>query len=82
MVVVSAWRSDLTVWGWLLGRIDFQCWVLGKEKVENREERGTAERGFAFWRKDKAKGWFCVYWVFEKIFYVLMVFFFWVYVFF
>ena len=68
MVVVSAWRSDLTVWGWLLGRIDFQCWVLGKEKVENREERGTAELGSAFWRKDKQEGWFCFYRVLEKFF--------------
>ena len=34
------------MWGWLLGRIDFQCWVLGKEKVEHREERRTAEHGF------------------------------------
>ena len=32
--------SDLTLWVWLLGRIDFQCWVLGKEKVEKyRRER-------------------------------------------
>ena len=43
------------MWVWLLGRIDFQCWVLGKVKVENREEKGTAERGSAFWRKDKVE---------------------------
>ena len=67
--------SDLRVWGWLLGRIDFQCWVLGKEKVENREKRGTAEHESTFWRKDKAKDWYCVYWVLEKVFYALMFFF-------
>ena len=55
------------MWGWLLGRIDFQCWVLGKEKVKNREERGTA--GSAFWRKDKAEDWFYMYWVLEKFFF-------------
>ena len=43
------------MWGWLLGRIDFQCWVLRKEKAENREKRGTAKPGSAFWRKDKAE---------------------------
>ena len=64
------------MWGWLLGRIDFQCWVLGKEKVENREKRGTAEHESTFWRKDKAKDWYCVYWVLEKVFYALMFFFF------
>ena len=36
------------MWGWLLGRIDFQCWVLGNVKVENREERGTTELGLRF----------------------------------
>ena len=36
------------MWGWLLGMIDFQCWVLGKVKVENREERGTVELGLRF----------------------------------
>ena len=32
------------MWGWLLGRINFQCWVLGKEKVEKkrRERNGRA----------------------------------------
>nr|POE86083.1 hypothetical protein CFP56_02450 [Quercus suber] len=48
-------ERDLAGWGWLLGRIDFQCWVLRKEKVENREERGMAKRGSAFWRKDKVE---------------------------
>ena len=43
------------MWGWLLGRIDFQCWVLGKEKVENKEKRGTVEPGSTFWRKDKVE---------------------------
>ena len=43
------------MWGWLLGRIDFQCWVLGKEKVENREKRGTIEPRSTIWRKDKAE---------------------------
>nr|POE69124.1 hypothetical protein CFP56_70693 [Quercus suber] len=38
-----------------LGLIDFQCSVLGKENVENREEKGTAQHGSAFWRKDNAK---------------------------
>ena len=30
------------MWGWLLGRVDFQCWVLGMEKVEKgkRPEAG------------------------------------------
>ena len=28
---------------------------MGKEKVENREKRGTAEPGSMIWRKDKAK---------------------------
>ena len=32
---------------------------MGK-KVENREERGTTEHRSAFWRKDKAEGWFCI----------------------
>ena len=43
------------MWGWLLGKIDFQFWVLGKEKVENREKRGTIEPRSTIWRKDKAE---------------------------
>ena len=67
--------SDLTVWGWLLGEIYFQCWVLGKERIENREERGTAKHGHVFWRKKKASFAFIGFWK-RFLFFCFYVFFF------
>ena len=44
--------SDLTLWGWLLSKIDFQCWVLGMEKVEKQRRK----------RNDRA--WLCFFFFF------------------
>ena len=58
------------MWGWLLSRIDFQCSVLGKEKVKNRKERETAERGLGF------SNIYLHLSVLEEVFFALMFFFF------
>ena len=58
---------------------------MGKEKVENREKRGTAEPGSMIWRKDKAKcglGFSNIYLRLSSFRIGFFFFFFWIYVFF
>ena len=58
---------------------------MGKEKVENREKRGTIEPRSTIWRKDKAErglGFSNIYLCLSSFRIGFFFFFFWIYVFF